>query len=39
MKTNMKKKFIIAAILLIVAGTASAYLVSLDAPQDFPTNI
>lgn len=35
----MKKKIIIAAILVAIAGTASAYFVSLDAPQDFPTNI
>ena len=35
----MKKKLIIAAVLLTIAGTASAYFVSLDSPQDFPTNI
>ena len=35
----MKKKLIVTAILVVIAGSASAYFVSLDAPQDFPTNI
>lgn len=35
----MKKRIILAIMLLIVAGSAAAYFVSLDAPQDFPTNI
>lgn len=35
----MKKRIILAIMLLIVAGSATAYFVSLDAPQDFPTNI
>jgi len=35
----MKKKILIAAILIAITGTATAYFVSLDAPQDFPTNI
>lgn len=36
----MKKKHILLAlVLMLVAGTATAYFVSLDAPQDFPLNI
>ncbi len=35
----MKKKLIILGVLMLLAGTASAYFVSLDVPQDFPTNI
>jgi hypothetical protein len=35
----MKKRLLISAVLLALAGGASAYFVSLDAPQDFPVNI
>lgn len=35
----MKKRLLLAIVLLAVAGTAAAYYVSLDAPQDFPINI
>ncbi len=35
----MKRRIIVALILLSIAGSAAAYFVSLDAPQDFPTNI
>ncbi len=35
----MKKRVILGVILLVLAGSATAYFVSLDAPQDFPTNI
>lgn len=35
----MTRKIIIAVVLLILAASATAYFVSLDAPQDFPTNI
>jgi len=35
----MKKKLLIAAVLVALASTASAYFVSLDSPQDFPVNI
>ena len=35
----MKKKLLLAIVLIALAAGASAYLVSLDAPQDFPTNI
>lgn len=35
----MKKRLILLAMLLAIAGSATAYFVSLDAPQDFPTNI
>ncbi|MCS4308942.1 hypothetical protein J2X32_002921 [Rheinheimera pacifica] len=35
----MKKRIILALVLLAVAGSAAAYFVSLDAPQDFPINI
>lgn len=35
----MKKRLILAVVLLALAGSAAAYYVSLDAPQDFPTNI
>ncbi len=37
----MKKRLLIVLglILLLAAASATAYFVSLDAPQDFPTNI
>jgi len=35
----MKKKLLIAAVLIALASTASAFFVSLDAPQEFPVNI
>jgi hypothetical protein len=36
----MKKRHIaFALVLLMLAGSATAYFVSLDAPQDFPINI
>lgn len=36
----MKKKgVLIALVLLVLTGSAAAYFVSLDAPQDFPINI
>jgi hypothetical protein len=35
----MKKRILLAIVLLAVAGSAAAYFVSLDAPQDFPINI
>lgn len=35
----MKKRLILGIILLVLAGTAGAYFVSLDAPQDFPINV
>lgn len=36
---TVKKRVILSVILLALAGSAAAYFVSLDAPQDFPTNI
>lgn len=35
----MKKRILLAIVLMAVAGSAAAYFVSLDAPQDFPINI
>lgn len=35
----MKTKIVLAAVLILLTGTVSAYFVSLDAPQDFPINI
>jgi hypothetical protein len=35
----MKKRVMIGVVLLALAGGASAYFASLDAPQDFPINI
>ena len=35
----MKRKLLLGTILLVLAGSAAAYFTSLDAPQDFPTNI
>jgi hypothetical protein len=35
----MFKRIVIAILLLSLAASAGAYFVSLDAPQDFPTNI
>ncbi len=35
----MKKKLLLGLTLLMLMGAASAYFVSLDAPQDFPVNI
>lgn len=34
-----KKRIALALVLLVLAGSATAYFVSLDAPQDFPINI
>lgn len=35
----MKKRIVIGIILMLLAGGVAAYYVSLDAPQDFPTDI
>lgn len=35
----MKKRLLVALLLLSFTGAVAAYFVSLDAPQDFPTNI
>lgn len=35
----MKKKLLLLVVLLALTGAATAYFVSLDAPQDFPVNI
>ncbi|CCQ11599.1 hypothetical protein PALB_25000 [Pseudoalteromonas luteoviolacea B = ATCC 29581] len=37
MKIN--KKHVLGILFLVIASAASAYFVSLDAPQDFPINI
>jgi len=34
-----KRKLLLAVLLLTLAGSATAYFVSLDAPQDFPISI
>jgi len=35
----MKKRLLIALLLMSFTSVVAAYFVSLDAPQDFPTNI
>ncbi|GGW49685.1 hypothetical protein GCM10008111_01790 [Alishewanella tabrizica] len=37
--TMSKRKLLLAVLLLTLAGSATAYFVSLDAPQDFPISI
>lgn len=34
-----KKRILLALVLVLLTGSATAYFVSLDAPQDFPLNI